>query len=98
MRTLGIDLAADPKRTASCMVEWRTGVGVVEDPRNPSPSQDDAFLLARIRQADRAGIDAPFGWPEPFVEALVEHRWRRGWPPGEQRKRLRFRETDRYVA
>ena len=61
---------------------------------------DDAALLDAIDGADKVGIDAPFGWPDEFVEAVSAHHNRAGWPgAGEDqdvyRFHLSFRETDR---
>jgi len=60
----------------------------------------DEELLDGISFADKVGIDAPFGWPDEFVEAVAAHRNRSGWPgSGEDqdlyRFQLSFRATDR---
>jgi hypothetical protein len=52
---------------------------------------------------DKIGIDAPLGWPEPFVDALVAHRKLAPWPgrdadPIAHRRELRYRLTDLVVA
>ncbi|HMA27050.1 MAG: DUF429 domain-containing protein, partial [Solirubrobacterales bacterium] len=97
MRTLGIDLAAQPANTSACAIEWATGVPVVSDLRT---GLDDGALLEAISGADKVGIDAPFGWPDEFVDAVAAHRNRAGWPgAGEDqdlyRFQLSFRATDR---
>lgn len=45
-------------------------------------------------------IDAPFGWPDPFVDALVLHRDGKRWPATIDDDRARFvrRETDYFVG
>ncbi len=97
MRTLGIDLAAQPKTTAACMLEWRPGeVGLTLLERG----LDDERLLDLTADADKAGIDAPFGWPDRFVEAVAAHREHRDWPgrgadQDSFRFHLAFRRTDR---
>ena len=35
---------------------------------------DDEALLELIAGADKVGIDAPFGWPDEFVDAMAAHR------------------------
>lgn len=100
-RTLGIDLAAQPERTAVCAVEWDGGSALAE----VLPGRhDDARLLDLMRQPwDKIGIDCPLGWPEPFVEAVTAHRSGKRWPargldPDEHRRRVRYRHTDLALA
>jgi predicted nuclease with RNAse H fold len=95
--TLGIDLAAQPANTAACAIEWGPGRPVVSDLRS---GLDDEALLKAIAGAEKVAIDAPFGWPDEFVEAVSAHSNRAGWPGrGEDqdlyRFRLSFRATDR---
>ena len=97
MRTLGIDLAAQPGNTSACAVDWGPSHPVVSD---LDSGLDDAALLERISDADKVGIDAPFGWPDAFVDAVVAHRDRQGWPGSDEdqdvyRFHLSFRATDR---
>jgi predicted nuclease with RNAse H fold len=97
VRTLGIDLAAQPANTSACTIEWGPGRPVVSD---LGSGLDDEALLDAIARADKAGIDAPFGWPDDFVDAMVAHRDRAGWPGAAQdqdvyRFHLSFRVTDR---
>lgn len=97
MRTLGIDLAAQPKTTGAAVIEWR--------PDGPELTVlevgcDDDRLIELIAGVDKAGIDAPLGWPDEFVDAVAAHRERRGWPgrgtdQDSFRFRLSFRLTDR---
>lgn len=92
MRMLGIDLASQPTRTAACLLDWHDGrvVGCALE-----RGCDDATLDALARQADAIGIDAPFGWPRPFREAVGS--WKHESWDTDLRDRLRFRETDRFV-
>jgi predicted nuclease with RNAse H fold len=97
VRTLGIDLAAQPANTSACAIEWGPGRPIVSELR--SGLADDTLLDA-ISDADKVAIDAPFGWPDEFVDAVTAHRNRAGWPgSGEDqdlyRFQLSFRATDR---
>jgi len=94
MRTLGIDLAAEPTRTAACLIEWHPGQAVVQDLLTGC---DDQKLLMMIGEADRVGIAAPFGWPDAFINAITLHHSFGRWP-GPDRKSLRFRASDRFVT
>lgn len=95
MNTLGIDLASDPRKTGMCVVDWRAGEAVVEELR---VGADDDELIAAQARVDVAGIDAPFGWPEPFEQMLsgAAPRWTGPWS-NERRNSLRFRVTDFHV-
>jgi predicted nuclease with RNAse H fold len=84
---VGVDLAADPRRTGlaiindgdRCVLEHVTvGVG-------------DEVIIGAAQSAERVGVDIPLGWPERFVELLRAHtagalaapdstgpEWRRG--------------------
>lgn len=89
MITLGIDLSSQRQATAACLIDWTTDTPAIEA---PALSCSDADLDALIAKADVVGIDAPFGWPAAFVEAVA------GWQFTEWntqlRDRLRFRVTD----
>src|SRR6185312_12819365 len=71
VRTLGIDLAAQPANTSACAIDWGPGTPVVSD---LSSGLDDTALLDAIDGADKVGIDAPFGWPDDFVRAVSAHQ------------------------
>lgn len=99
-RVLGIDLAAQPRDTYACMVDpIDGGLSAVL-----AGACDDTRLLALADGCAKVAIDAPFGWPEDFVDALNAHREGGPWPspPGEdpaaRRALLRFRATDRVVS
>src|SRR5919108_1269689 len=99
MRTVGIDLAAEPVGTAACEIIWLDGTAYG---RLHGGDLDDDALLALIRSADKAGIDCPFGWPQPFVEAVAAHAHAAPWPGrgrlgAPHRRSLRYRLTDEVV-
>jgi predicted nuclease with RNAse H fold len=95
MRTLGIDLASDPKKTAYCMLEWGGGTAEV---RELAVGADDDRLLELHGQANVTGIDCPFGWPTAFVAFLcsISRPTGEALPSWEKdyRNTLRFRLTD----
>lgn len=98
MITVGVDLAADPKRTAVAVIEW-TGrdARVVE----VVPMANDPEIVRLATRAEKTGIDCPLGWPDDFVTFVNAHH--RGRVPHtdvgpEIREPLRFRETDRRLA
>jgi hypothetical protein len=78
MRTLGVDLASQAKKTAICEIVWRDGTATISsvqvgvtDPEIVNRAR--ALDLAREGEpgGDAIGIDAPFGWPQPFVELVT---------------------------
>lgn len=99
-RTAGIDLSASDKTSAICTIRWKgyEGVAEIDDAHGT-----DERILEVILANERTGIDAPFGWPAPFVAAVAAHaksrRWAgRGQSPEEFRRTLRLRRTDRVVS
>jgi len=92
MITVGIDLSSSREGTAASVIEWKEAKVVVH---SPALRCDDDQLDHLIDRADVVGIDAPFGWPKAFVEAVA------GWSEiswsSDNRKRLRFRATDLFV-
>lgn len=92
MKTLGIDLASDPKKTGVCVIVWGESGAVVDELR---VGANDAELLAAHGRVDATGIDAPFGWPLPFLRMTQSGERILAQPWGtEHRDRLRFRTTD----
>src|SRR6266404_8117360 len=92
MITLGIDLSSMPKGTAACSIEWSENRAVAEPPVEHCT---DDVLNALIARAEVIGIDAPFGWPEPFVAAVAD--WTSDAWTEEARNRFQFRQTDQVV-
>jgi hypothetical protein len=98
--TLGVDLASQPVRTAACRIMWFAGRGQAS---LVDGVLDDHALIALLRDpaVAKAGIDAPFGWPSEFIDALVSYRDEGQWadPPGcrKNQARMELRLTDRVV-
>jgi len=94
-RTVGIDLSSQPIRTVACVIEWgRPRARILLFHENA----DDAALLELMLDpaVTKVGIDAPFGWPTEFVNAVHDYSESEEWPDTEQRL-LVLRETDRQV-
>jgi predicted nuclease with RNAse H fold len=100
VRTLGVDLAADPKRTAAAVIEWsdrqarlvHLALGVT-----------DEAVVELFRDTDVTGIDCPLGWPAPFLAFLLGHS--RQEPAAvlchdglAGRRDLVYRATDRFIT
>ena len=93
MKTLGVDLASQPRLTALCRIDWLNDLVEVH---LPQVGCTDDVIIAETQQADITGIDAPFGFPEPFADAVATWRIAGGWPPTATHD-LRFRRTDLFV-
>lgn len=91
MLTLGIDLAARPRTTATCLLDWSEGVPVVTE---STLDVDDDQIAELATRADLVGIDCPFGWPEAFVETVSAHHRHDPLPRGPDSEALRLRRTD----
>src|SRR6266508_2235841 len=99
MRSLGIDLAAEPPDTAACEITWLADIA---HGRVYTDRLDDDRLLGLIESADKVGVDCPFGWPQPFVNAVAVHANASAWAGRGQlgsshRQSLRYRLTDQIV-
>jgi predicted nuclease with RNAse H fold len=94
MRSLGIDLASQPKFTGACLVEWRDGGAAAQIVPG---LLDDAALASWASGADVVAIDAPLGWPDEFVAAVTAYHRGESWPASDLLS-LRYRMTDRTVA
>jgi len=98
MITLGLDLAAEPKNTSGCAVEWRNCRAAV---RWVATGLTDDDILSHAQEVSVLGIDAPFGWPESYVKAITAHHAGEHWPveawDKPNRRSLRLRATDEQV-
>ena len=97
VKTLGVDLSANPKKTGACVIDWsEQSVRLLERP------VDDDVIVDVVDDCAMTGFDVPFGWPDDFVAAVLAHHAGKGWPPievpsPEDRVPLRFRCTDRVL-
>jgi predicted nuclease with RNAse H fold len=96
VRTVGVDLAAEPKTTAVAVIEWLPGEARVRALDIPG---EDEVVLHHARTAGKVGIDCPLGWPDAFVDFVRDHQ--EGKPvvahqgtAGEWRRSLANRLTD----
>jgi len=108
---MGVDLASRPEKTAVCMIRWDDGpVSLVTLCRGRADDGTDLHTkwLSTTGYGIRGdygaaitkiGIDAPFGWPEPFLDAVSAYRSGPAWPTGMDNPldECRLRETDRAV-
>ena len=93
--TLGVDLAGEskPKKTAYCLIEWvKPKARIIE----LHCGANDAVLLEGFGRSDKIGIDAPFGWPTAFADAVYAHQRQNVWP-AVRTASLRYRTTDHIV-
>jgi hypothetical protein len=70
METIGIDMAADPKRTAIAELDWQDHRATL---RSLRVGVDDEDLLEHLNNPTAIGIDCPLGWPVRFVQLLAAH-------------------------
>lgn len=69
MTFVGIDMAAEPRRTGLAVLSGGDGC-VVEQVRLGA---GDDLLVEAVHGAQKAGVDVPLGWPQPFVELIKAH-------------------------
>lgn len=96
MRTVGVDLSAGEERTALASVEWDADSRERARVAEPSLGHSDESLVELLAEAEWVAIDAPFGWPEPMVEALYAYCMEGHWPRP-AKPEFRYRATDLHV-
>lgn len=103
-RTLGIDLAAQAKKTAIATIRWGDGRPEVEQCALGSvdgrPLTDDVLVALSTEGIDvpiKVGIDAPFGWPVAFVRAMTDPTVFAASYGETRRPHLERRATDHWV-
>ena len=92
---VGIDLAAQPRRTGVAVLR-ETGEGALLE--HVGVGADDEALLDHLEGAAKIGVDVPLGWPKPFVDLLTAHAAGTMTAPastgGDWRRGLALRATD----
>jgi predicted nuclease with RNAse H fold len=93
VRTVGVDLSAEPKKTAVAVVDWTPNDARVV---SVAVGQDNDDILRATAGAQKVGIDCPLGWPEPFIDFVTAHRDRGPLLPHDLtgRRSLAYRTTD----
>ena len=98
MVTLGIDLAAEPKKTGIAWMEWAHGNARVVELKVGASDND---LVDAMSNATKTGIDCPLGWPREFVAFIARHQDDHvvvdPGVPADWRRRLSYRVTDLHV-
>ncbi len=92
--TIGVDLSAQAMETAACVLTWADATCCIE--HLVVGLDDDAIVdLVGAKRPVKIGIDAPFGWPVPFVQAVTSYTETGEWPASAGNRRwLRLRSTD----
>lgn len=97
--SLGVDLAASPKKTALCVIDWTEHGGLISDLQL---GVEDSEIVRGVGSAQITGVDCPLGWPKALVPFLtgVESNDPTAVLPFDGlagRDKLAYRETDRIV-
>jgi hypothetical protein len=93
--TIGIDMAAQPKNTGICVLEWRANSVQITN-LNGSATDEEIKQLIRNNSANKVGVDIPLGWPVEFTAAISAYGIGQKWPKPVGTN-LRLRKTDVYV-
>jgi len=95
----GVDLSAEPKRTAVAVLRASAHIQLVD----LQLGADNDQVIALTRDAEKIGVDCAFGWPRDFVEFVSSQQSgnpidrSRGDVGIAWRRRLAYRDTDREV-
>lgn len=108
--TMGIDLAAQARDTGVCLLAWPRAAPpellmLGRGANAEGVKFDNEWLVDTATgqrgehpgEVTKVGIDDPFGWPVPFLDALAAHRDGPVWPATEKQSTAPFRHrmTDR---
>jgi hypothetical protein len=91
--TIGVDLSAQARNTACCVLEWGTASARLA---HLSAGHDNSALIDLVNEwhPRKVAIDSPFGWPLEFSRTIAEFTATGRWPDGDDRRPLLFRRTD----
>jgi predicted nuclease with RNAse H fold len=100
MKTLGIDLAADPKKTAAAVLDWAPDTARLA---HLSLGVTDEDIVDLFTDADATGIDCPVGWPQALLPFLTGHLHRDAASVLQHdgiagRRLLAYRDCDRFIT
>jgi predicted nuclease with RNAse H fold len=99
MLAVGVDLAAEPKKTAIALIDWSPGKATVV---GLDVGVRDERIVDAAANCQKLGIDCPLGRPVPFVEFIASHHNGHVVVPATVaglawRRQLAFRTTDAAV-
>lgn len=69
MKFVGVDLAADPRRTGLALISGQDRCTL----EHLTVGAGDDAIIERAQSAMRVGVDVPLGWPGKFVDLLASH-------------------------
>ncbi len=92
MKFVGIDLSVHPTNCGVCVLEENAVVHV----KYGSSAQHPEWLLEYCSGANAVGVDVPFGWPKPYVDALRDYEI--GVALEHDRRPYRLRTTDVWIT
>ncbi|RSZ65556.1 DUF429 domain-containing protein [Corynebacterium hylobatis] len=69
MKFVGVDLAADPRRTGLAVIRGEDGCMI----EHLTVGAGDEAIIQAAQSAQRVGVDVPLGWPTSFVDLLTAH-------------------------
>lgn len=86
-------MAVDPRNCGVCVLG---GNAVTHVGHGRSALEHSEWLVEHCSGANAVGVDVPFGWPRPFVDALRDYKI--GVALNHDRRPYRLRSTDAWIA
>jgi hypothetical protein len=77
--TIGVDLSAQPRETACCVLEWNARSARIV---HLDVGYDNAAIaeLVAVHRPAKVAIDSPFGWPFEFIRTISDFTFTGRWP------------------